>query len=39
MTLTILAPTLITDELDLLAEAVPLAGQDFLELGCGNAGA
>ncbi|EHR72110.1 methylase involved in ubiquinone/menaquinone biosynthesis [Burkholderiales bacterium JOSHI_001] len=28
---------LITDELDLLAELVPLAGQDIVELGCGAA--
>lgn len=31
------APTLVADELDLLAELVPLAGQDILELGCGQA--
>lgn len=29
---------LIDDELDLLAELVPLAGQDIVELGCGAAG-
>jgi SAM-dependent methyltransferase len=28
---------LIDDELDLLAELVPLASQDIIELGCGNA--
>jgi ubiquinone/menaquinone biosynthesis C-methylase UbiE len=30
-------PPLIDDELDLLAELVPLAGQDIIELGCGAA--
>jgi len=29
--------TLIDDELDVLAELVPLAGQDIIELGCGAA--
>lgn len=31
------APRLVADELDLLAELVPLAGRQILELGCGNA--
>ncbi len=31
------APPLIADELDLLGELVPLAGQDIIELGCGAA--
>jgi len=30
-------PRLIDDELDLLAELVPLAGRRLIELGCGNA--
>ncbi|MBK6472469.1 MAG: class I SAM-dependent methyltransferase [Betaproteobacteria bacterium] len=37
MSLTIPAPALIQDELELLAELVPLAGRDIIELGCGNA--
>jgi len=37
MILTVPAPALYSDELDLLAELVPLAGQDIIELGCGNA--
>ncbi len=32
-----LAPAVVADELDLLAALVPLADQDILELGCGNA--
>ena len=30
-------PSLVNDELDLLAELVPLAGKDIIELGCGAA--
>ena len=37
MNTTPLAPELVADELDLLAELLPLQGQDILELGCGNA--
>lgn len=37
MTPTTPTPERIDDELDLLAELVPLASQDILELGCGSA--
>jgi SAM-dependent methyltransferase len=37
MTATRQLPPLIDDELELLAELVPLAGQDIIELGCGAA--
>jgi ubiquinone/menaquinone biosynthesis C-methylase UbiE len=37
MTSSLAALPLIDDELDLLGELVPLAGQEIIELGCGNA--
>jgi SAM-dependent methyltransferase len=37
MTPALAALPLIEDELDLLAELLPLGGQDIIELGCGNA--
>lgn len=37
MTPSVAALPLIDDELDLLGELIPLAGQDIVELGCGDA--
>jgi trans-aconitate methyltransferase len=37
MTSSLAALPLIDDELDLLGELVPLAGQEIIELGCGDA--
>ena len=37
MTMTTHAGSLVDDELDVLADLVPLAGQDIIELGCGAA--